>query len=125
MPLIKRFEDIQAWQEARTLTKMVYAFTGKEVFGKDFGLKDQIRRAAISVMSNIAEGFDCDSDIGFARFFGFARRSAVEVQSQLYTALDANYITQADFDILYEQARKAKALVGGFKHSLLKKHAAK
>ena len=122
MPLIERFEDIQGWQEARILTKMVYALTSKELFGKDFGLKDQIRRASVSVMANIAEGFDCDSDIEFARFLGIARRSAVEVQSLLYAALDLNYITQQELDIHYEQARKAKALVGGFKRSLLKKH---
>jgi four helix bundle protein len=122
MPLIERFEDIQGWQEARILTKMVYALTCKDIFGKDFGLKDQIRRASVSVMANIAEGFDCDSDIEFARFLGIARRSAAEVQSHLYAALDINYITQQEFDIHYEQARKAKALVGGFKRSLLKKH---
>jgi four helix bundle protein len=124
MPLIERFEDIQGWQEARILTKMVYALTSKDLFGKDFGLKDQIRRASVSVMANIAEGFDCDSDIEFARFLGIARRSAVEVQSLLYAALDISYITQQEFDTYYEQARKAKALVGGFKRSLLKKHTA-
>ncbi len=125
MPLIERFEDIQGWQEARKLTKMIYDLTIKVEFGKDFGLRDQIRRASVSVMANIAEGFDCDSDIEFARFLGIARRSAVEVQSLLYAALDANYLNQQEFDIYYEQARKAKALVGGFKYSLIKKHTAR
>jgi four helix bundle protein len=121
MALIKRFEDIQAWQEARTLVKMVYALTTKEHFAKDFGLKDQIQRAAVSSMTNIAEGFDCESKLEFARFLGIARRSAVEVQSLLYAAIDTNYISQTEFDLHYEQARKTKALIGGFKRSLGKK----
>jgi len=118
MALIKRFEDIQAWQEARALVKMIYTLTKKEQFSKDYGMKDQIQRAAVSTMTNIAEGFDCESKVEFARFLGFARRSAVETQSLLYAALDINYITQTEFDAHYEQARKAKAFIGGFKRSL-------
>jgi four helix bundle protein len=118
MPLITCFEDIQAWQEARKLTKWVYEITREGAFAKDFGLKDQIQRASVSVMANIAEGFDCDSKVEFARFLGIARRSAVEVQSLLYIAQDAEYIDQATFTRLYKQAEKAKALIGGFKHSL-------
>ncbi len=118
MALIKRFEDIQAWQEARALVKMVYVLTKKEQFSKDYGMKDQIQRAAVSAMTNIAEGFDCKSKAEFARFLGFARRSAVEVQSLLYAALDTGYITQTEFDAHYEQARKTKALIGGFERSL-------
>jgi len=125
MALIERFEDIQGWQEARKLVKMVYSLTAKDAFAKDFGMKDQIRRASVSVMANVAEGFDCDSDLEFARFLGYARRSAVEVQSILYAALDVGYITQQEFDTHYEQARKAKALIGGFKRSLIKKHTSK
>lgn len=102
---------------------MVYDLTMKDTFAKDFGMRDQIRRASVSVMANIAEGFDCDSDLEFGRFLGIARRSTVEVQSLLYTALDVNYISQQEFDSHYEQARKTKALVGGFKRSLIKKHA--
>ncbi len=120
MAMIQKFEDIQAWQEARTLVKMVYQITNKDNFSKDFGMKDQIRRAAVSVMNNIAEGFDCESKAEFARFLGIARRSAVEVQSLLYAAFDVDYIDQAEFDLHYEQARKAKALIGGFKRSLTK-----
>ena len=118
MALIQRFEDIQAWQEARTLVKMIYALTRKEYFAKDFSMKDQIRRASVSSMTNIAEGFDCESKLEFARFLGIARRSAVEVQSLLYAAIDADYINQQEFDLYYEQARKPKALIGGFKRSL-------
>lgn len=118
MALIKRFEDIQAWQEARILVKMIYVLTRKESFSKDYGMKDQIQRAAVSTMTNIAEGFDCESKLEFARFLGIARRSAVEIQSLLYAALDTNYINQSEFDSHYEQARKTKALIGGFKRSL-------
>jgi four helix bundle protein len=121
MAMIQRFEDIQAWQEARVLVKMIYALTNKEHFAKDFGVRDQIRRASVSAMTNIAEGFDCESKLEFARFLGIARRSAVEVQSLLYAAIDTGYITQNEFDTHYEQARKAKALIGGFKRSLGKK----
>lgn len=120
MAMIQKFEDIQAWQEARVLVKMIYQLTNKEKFSKDFGMRDQIRRAAVSVMNNIAEGFDCESKAEFARFLGIARRSAVEVQSLLYAALDVDYIDQNEFDTHYEQARKTKALVGGFKRSLVK-----
>ena len=120
MAMIQKFEDIQAWQEARILVKMIYQLTNKEKISKDFGMRDQIRRASVSVMNNIAEGFDCESKIEFARFLGIARRSAVEVQSVLYAAMDVEYIDQTEFDLHYEQARKAKALIGGFKRSLTK-----
>lgn len=120
MALITRFEDIQAWQEARKSVKMIYTLTDSGSFAKDFGLRDQIRRAAVSVMANIAEGFDCDSKIEFARFLGIVRRSAVEVQSLLYAALDVGYITETQFREHYNQVQAAKALVGGFKHALKK-----
>ena len=97
MPLIERFEDIRAWQEARKLTQQIYALTRNDAFAKDFGLRDQIQRAAVSTMANIAEGFDCDSKVEFGRFLGIARRSTVEVQSLLYTSLDVGYITKEVF----------------------------
>jgi len=118
MSLITRFEDIRAWQEVRKLTKQIYALTRIGDFAKDFGLRDQIQRAAVSAMTNIAEGFDCESKPEFARFLSIARRSAVEVQSLLYTALDADYIDDNTFNQLYAQAEKTKALIGGFRHSL-------
>jgi four helix bundle protein len=121
MPLIKRFEDIIAWQEARKLVREIYKVTNEGAFARDFGLRDQIQRAAVSVMTNIAEGFDCDSRAEFARFLGFSRRSAVEVQSLLYAALDIGYISKAIFDAQYQQAEKTKAIIGGLKTSL-KKH---
>ena len=121
MAMIQRFEDIQAWQESRKLVKMIYSLTTKELFSEDYGMRDQIQRASVSTMANIAEGFDCESRVEFARFLGIARRSAVEVQSILYAALDTGYINQEEFDQHYEQARKAKALIGGFKRSLTNK----
>lgn len=120
MPMISRFEDIEGWQEARKLVKMIYILTNTVPFSKDFGLRDQIQRAAVSAMTNIAEGFDCDSKVEFARFLGIARRSAVEVQSLLYTAFDVQYINETHLKEYYEQARKTKALIGGFKRSLIK-----
>jgi four helix bundle protein len=111
MPTIKRFEDIQAWQTARELTNLVYEISSKGEFAKDFGLRDQIRRAASSVMSNIAEGFDAGFDSEFVRFLGYTRRSASETQSQLYTALDRNYISRDQFQNIYEKATSAKRLI--------------
>jgi len=120
MTSITKFEDLIAWQEARTLVKMVYRITSEGTFARDFGMRDQIQRASVSVMANIAEGFDCESTAEFARFLGFARRSAVEVQSLLYAALDVEHIKPDIFKSHYEQSKKCKALVGGLKHGILK-----
>ncbi len=120
MVTITKFEDLIAWQEARALVKSVYKITSDGPFAKDFGMRDQIQRAAVSVMTNIAEGFDCESTAEFARFLGIARRSAVEVQSLLYAALDVEHINQDVFKFHYDQARKCKALIGGLKQSILK-----
>lgn len=122
MALIKKFEDIIGWQEARKLVKEIYKITNEGSFARDFGMRDQIQRAAVSVMTNIAEGFDCDSQTEFARFLGYSRRSAVEVQSLLYAALDIGHINQVTFDTQYQQAEKAKALIGGLKTSLKKRN---
>ena len=118
MVLIRKFEDIVAWQEARKLVSSIYQLTNTGVLAKDYGMRDQIQRAAVSAMTNIAEGFDCESKIEFARFLGIARRSAVEVQSLLYAALDVGYINQEKFNVEYQQAEKTKALIGGLKRSL-------
>ena len=118
MALIKKFEDIIAWQEARNLVKMVYKLTSTGDFSKDFGLRDQIRRASVSTMTNIAEGFDCESNLEFARFLVIARRSSVEVQSLLYAALDVGYIDENTRKTYYDQAYKAKGLINALKRSL-------
>ena len=120
MVSITKFEDLIAWQEARALVKSVYKLTSDGTFAKDFGMRDQIQRASVSVMTNIAEGFDCESTAELARFLGIARRSAVEVQSLLYAALDVEHIEQDVFKSHFEQARKCKALIGGLKQSILK-----
>jgi len=120
MTAITKFEDLIAWQEARKLVSMIYKITSDGLFSKDFGLKDQIQRAAVSSMTNIAEGFDNESTVEFARFLGMARRSSVEVQSLLYAALDINYIKEEIFKTHYEQARKTQAIIGGLKKGILK-----
>jgi len=111
---IERFEDIEAWKAARVLVRDTYALSGEDVFERDFGLRDQIRRAAVSVMANIAEGFDGRSTQEFLRFLGYAFRSATEVQSHLYVALDQSYIRESDFDRVYGQATDVKKLLNGF-----------
>lgn len=118
MVLIKKFEEIIAWQEARKLVSSIYRLTNAGPLAKDYGLRDQLQRAAVSVMTNIAEGFDCESKIEFARFLGIARRPAVEFQSLLYAALDAGYIDEEVFKAEFQQAEKTKALIGGLKKSL-------
>lgn len=111
---IERFEDIKSWQEGRVLTQMVYSATKKSSFSKDHRLVNQIRDAAGSVMHNIAEGFDAGSDAEFKRFLRYARRSASEVQSQLYVALDQQYINKASFQEIYNKALHTKKLINGF-----------
>src|SRR5688572_4440661 len=120
MATITKFEDLIAWQEARKLVKMIYKMTSAGPLSKDFGMRDQIQRAGVSGMTNIAEGFDCESTAEFARFLGIARRSVVEVQSLLYAALDVEHIKEDTFKVHYEQAKKTKALIGGLKQGILK-----
>lgn len=111
---ITRFEDIDAWKAVRELTSQIYAVTCEGTFAKDYGLKDQIQRAATSIMANVAEGFDGGSDREFIRFLGYARRSATEVQSHLYVALDQHYIDEREFLALYEKTGAVKSLISGF-----------
>ena len=113
MAKIERFEDVKSWQKARVLANSVYTLTSKPNFNRDFRLRDQIQGAAGSVMHNIAEGFDAGSDAEFIRFLKYARRSASEVQSQLYLALDQGYIVQADMQKTYDLATEVKRLVNG------------
>ncbi len=97
----RRFEDILAWQKARVANKLVYKITTKGEFSRDFDLRSQIRRASISIMANIAEGYGRHSDKEFANFLNIAHASSYEVQSHLYAALDLDYINEAEFDSLY------------------------
>ena len=113
MPKIERFEDLQCWQKARQLANAVYDLTNRSSFAKDFRLRDQIRGAASSVMHNIAEGFDSGTQAEFIRFLKMARRSASEVQSELYLALDREYITSDQLKTAYDLATEAKRLING------------
>ena len=122
---ITRFEDIDAWKEARKLVKMVYSVIGKsKEFRKDFRLVNQMQDAAVSSMSNIPEGFPRQSNREFIQFLYISKSSATEVQSQLYVALDQEYITQEDFDSIYSQADIVSKMDSGFikyLHSQVKK----
>ena len=113
MTSIKNFEELKAWQKARELAGYVYELTRKNPFLRDYGLRDQIQRAASSAMHNIAEGFESGSDPEFARFLKMARRSAGEVQSQLYLALDVGYIAEEERQKAYTLATEVKRLING------------
>jgi four helix bundle protein len=114
MSAITRFEEIQAWQTARQLTNLVYKLTGQPVFVKDFCLKDQVRRAAVSVMGNIAEGYESRTATQFIYYLGNARASAGEVRAQLYIALDQKYISTEQFQDAYEFADKTSRQIANF-----------
>ena len=111
---IEQFEDIEAWQLARELTRKVYSLTKNSEFAKDFGLRRQIQDAAGSSMHNIAEGFDSETNAEFIRFLRYAKRSCSEVQSELYVAVDEQYISPDEFKDVYEQAKRTRAAVRGF-----------
>lgn len=117
---IKRVEDIEAWQLARELTIDVYGLTKEAPFAKDFGLKERIQDAAASSMHNTALGFDSETSAEFIRFLRYAERSCTEVQSQLYVVLDNEHITQEQFDSVYVQARRTRAVIPGFINYLVK-----
>ena len=111
--MIKQFEDIEAWQLARELTKRIYAASSEGAFARDFGLRDQIRRAAVSVMSNIAEGHERDGQKEFVQFLSIAKGSCGELRAQLYVALDQLYVAQADFDELSALASRVSRVLHG------------
>ena len=111
---ITRFEDIQAWQTARELTNLVYTLTNRAGFNRDFGLRDQIRRAVVSAMSNIAEGFESRTDVQFINYFGTARASAGEVRAQLTIAHDQGYLKDEEFNETYVLAEKCARQVARF-----------
>jgi four helix bundle protein len=113
MAKIERFEDLQSWQKARQLANLIYDLSEHPKFSKDFRLSGQIQDAAGSVMHNIAEGFDAGTHPEFIRFLKISRRSASEVQSELYLALDRNYITQDELTTAYNLATETKRLING------------
>lgn len=114
MATIQRFEDIEAWKKARELTKRVYSITRQGPLSRDYGLCNQIRRACVSVMSNIAEGFERDGNGEFKQFLAIAKGSAGEVRSQLYVLLDGGYVTQMEFEELFAISSDTVRLLSGF-----------
>jgi four helix bundle protein len=117
---IERFEDLIAWQKARDLTRAIYQVTQEGPFAKDFGLARQIQRAAVSIMSNIAEGFERSGRREFHQFLSTAKGSCGEVRSQLYVAFDIGYLVKDDFHRLLAQAEEVGRVVGGLRASVEK-----
>jgi four helix bundle protein len=115
---IKKFEDLIAWQKARSLTGQIYRVTNQGEFVTDFGLKDQIRRAAVSSMSNLAEGFERGGLVEFHRFLVIAKGSCAELRNQLYVAFDVGYIDRNTFDSLKSQAEEVGRIIGGLRVSV-------
>lgn len=110
---IKRFEDLECWQESRVLTQSVYAYTNQPKFSQDYRLPGQINGAAISVMNNICEGFDSATNKDFIRFLTYSRRSCSEIQDCLYVALDHRLISEIEFSSTNEHCAKVRKIVDG------------
>ena len=120
MAKIERFEDLIAWQKARELTRAIYEVTRHGAFAKDYGLSGQIQRAAVSIMSNLAEGFERGGRGEFHQFLSTAKASCAEVRSQLYVALDVDYLDKPVFNRLMQQAEEVGRIVGGLRVSVQK-----
>jgi four helix bundle protein len=114
MPTIIRFEDMEVWQTARELTRLIYDMTHHEVFSKDFGLSNQMRRASVSIMSNIAEGFESRTNVLFKDYLGRAKASAGELRAQVYIAKDIEYIGENDFSQLIGLCLKCSRQISKF-----------
>jgi four helix bundle protein len=114
VPTIAQFEDVAAWRKGRELAKLVYQVTAQAPFARDFGLRDQMRRAAVSVLSNIAEGFERDGNKEFRQFLSLAKGSAGELRAQVYVALDVGLLDQHQFDQLCGLAIETSRLIAGF-----------
>jgi four helix bundle protein len=121
---VERFEDLIAWQKARLLTAEIYRVTSQGHFARDFGFRDQICRAAVSVMSNIAEGFERNRAVEFHQFLSIAKASCGELRSQLYVALDAGYLKQDVFDAMRSQAEEVSRIAGGLRASVAQRRSA-
>ena len=121
MSKVEKFEDLFVWHKAFELSREIYRITKNESFSRDWGLKDQIQRAAVSVMSNIAEGFERYSNADFATFLAIARGACAEVKSQLYPAKSLDYISEADFKKLHELCSLLPGSIGKLRNSMDKK----
>lgn len=112
--IAKRFEDLIFWQKARVLTKLIYLYTRKSEFSRDYGLRDQIQRSTVSVMSNIAEGFGRGGNNELTQFLFVSKGSLAEVQSQLYVAIDLGYITASEFEKAHDLTEEISRLMNAF-----------
>jgi four helix bundle protein len=110
---IERFEDMECWKKARELTKVIYEVSSVSQFAHDYGLRDQIRRASVSILSNIAEGFERAGNKEFIQFLSLAKGSCGEVRAQLYVAVDQQYITREQFGLLSERAIEVNRIISG------------
>lgn len=115
---IERFEDLIAWQKARELTREIYKIKKSGEFAKDFGLRDRIRRASVSIMSNLAEGFERGRTTEFHQYLSIAKGSCAEVRSQLYVAWDAEYLEKDSFALLMQMAKAVGKIIGGLRKSI-------
>jgi four helix bundle protein len=115
MGKVEKFEDLIAWQKARELTKKIYLVSGAGSFAKDWGLKDQIRRASVSIMSNLAEGFERAGRAEFHQFLVIAKGSCAEVRAQLYVALDAGHVSEEQFNTICAMAEETGRIVSGLR----------
>jgi len=110
----KTFEDLKVWQDSREFVKSIYELTASNNFAKDYGLKDQIQRAAVSIMNNIAEGFERNNNKEFVVFLKYSKGSAGEIRSMLYVALDLNYISKSIFDEYYKNVIEIITQISNF-----------
>jgi four helix bundle protein len=114
MTSAKRFEDLEVWQKSKELTNLIYRFSSTGAFSKDFGLRDQMRRASVSIMSNIAEGFESQTQALFIQFLNRAKGSAGELRAQLYIACDQEYITNTEFQSAFSLAELCSKQLASF-----------
>ncbi|MCB9799179.1 MAG: four helix bundle protein [Candidatus Omnitrophica bacterium] len=120
MSKIEKFEDLIAWQKARELTKLIYQMTKHEKLSKDFGLTNQLQRSAVSVMANVAEGFERGNRGEFHQFLVIAKGSCAELRSLIYVALDAGYIAKQQFFLIHELTEEVGKIIGGLRSSVAK-----
>ena len=120
MSRVDRFEDLIAWQKVRQLTRCIYESTKRGNWAKDYGLASQIQRASVSIMSNIAEGFERGRRAQFHQFLSIAKASCAEVRSQLYVALDVGYLNKEEFSFFLTQAEEVGRIIGGLRSSVEK-----
>ena len=121
MNAVERFEELVAWQKARKLTQTIYTLTRSGAFSKDYGLSNQIQRASVSVMSNIAEGFERRSIAEFHRFLAIAKGSCAEVRSLLYVAVDVGYLAASEFQQVFDDAEETARVLGGLRAAVERK----